>query len=74
MGNLYTVSTDNPVITFIFLVYALVLCWGNVSNSNVTMKFAQLHHFSSQNVEGTKNIMSPPVQNLEGTCPPPSRQ
>jgi len=36
-------STDNPVIVLIFLIYALVLCWGNVSNSNVTIKFAQLH-------------------------------
>jgi len=58
-GNLYTVSTDNPVITLTFLIYALVLCWGNVSNSNATMQFAQLHYFSSQNVGGTKDIMSP---------------
>jgi len=53
------VSADNPVITFIFLIYALVLCWGNVSNSNVTMKLAQLHYLSSQNVGGTKDIMTP---------------
>jgi len=52
------VSTDNPVIVLIFLIYSLILCWGNVSNSNVIMKFAQLHYFSSENVGGTKDIMS----------------
>jgi len=31
-GNLYTVSTDNPGIMFVFLIYSLVLCWGNVSS------------------------------------------
>jgi len=36
VGNLYTVSTDNLVIMFIFFIYFLVLCWGNVSNSKVT--------------------------------------
>ena len=66
-------STDNPVIVLIFLIYSLVLCWGNISNSNVTMKFAQLHYFSSQNVGGTKDIMSLPVQKLGGTCPPDKR-
>jgi len=50
MGNLYTVPTDNPVMMFIFIIYSLVLCWENVSNSNVTMKFTQLHYFLSQNV------------------------
>jgi len=55
------VSTDNnPVIVLIFFVYSLDLCWGNVSNSNVTMKFAQLQYFSSQNVGGIKDIISPP--------------
>jgi len=34
------------------------------------MKFAQLHYVLSQNVGGTKDIMSPPVQKLGGTCPP----
>jgi len=57
------------VIVLIFLIYSLVLCWGNVSNSNVTMKFAQLHYFSSRNVGGTKNIMSP-LPKVGGTCPP----
>jgi len=34
--NLLTVSTDNPVMMLIFIIYSLVLCWGNVSNSKVT--------------------------------------
>jgi len=55
---------------FIFLVYSLVLCWGNVSNSNVTMKFSQLHYFLSQNVWGTKDIMSPLSKSWEGHVPP----
>ena len=43
-----------------FLNYSLVLCWGIVCNSNVTMKFARLHCFLSQNVGGgTKDFMSP---------------
>jgi len=41
--NLY-VSTDSAVIIVVILIYSLILCWGNVSNSNVTMKFAQLHY------------------------------
>jgi len=64
------VSTDNPVVVFILLIYSLVLCWGNLSNSNVTMKFTQLHYFSSQYVGGTNDIMSPPVQTLGGRVPP----
>jgi len=43
LGNLYTVSTDHPVRMFIFPINSLTLCWGNSSNSNVTMKFAELH-------------------------------
>jgi len=43
----------------IFLIYSLILCWGNVSNSNVNMKFAQIQYFLSQNVGRTKDIMSP---------------
>jgi len=50
-------STDNPVIMLIFLIYSPVVCWGNVSNSNVTVKFAQLHYFLSQNVGGPKDIV-----------------
>jgi len=60
VGNLYIVSTDNPVIMFLSLVYSLVLFWGNVSNSNVTMKLAQLHYFLSQNVGGDKRCYVPP--------------
>ena len=63
-------STNNPVIVLIFLIYSLVLCWGNVSNSNVTMKFEQLHYFSRQNVGGDKRYYVPPVQKLGGICPP----
>jgi len=62
-------STDNPVIMLIFLIYSLVLCWGKVSNSNVTMKFAHLHYFSSQNVWEDKIYYVPPVQKLGVTCP-----
>jgi len=36
------------------------------------MKFAQLHYFLPQNVGGTKDIMSHPVQKFGGTCGPPS--
>jgi len=46
---------------FIFLIYYLVLCWGNVSNSEVTMKFAQLHYFLSQNIGGDKRYYVPSV-------------
>jgi len=63
------VSTDNPVIVLIFLIYSLVLCWGNISNSNVTMKFAQLQYLSSQNVGGDKRYYVPPVQKLGGHVP-----
>ena len=57
--NLYTVSTDSPVIMFVILIYSLTLCWGNVSKSNVTMKFAQ-HYFLWQNVGGNKIYYVPP--------------
>jgi len=60
IGNLYTVSTDNPVIMLIFLICSMVLCWVNVSNSNATMKFAQLHYFLSQNVGWDKIYYVPP--------------
>jgi len=61
---MYIVSTDNPVIMLIFLIYSLILCWGNVSNSNVTMTFAQLHTFYHKMLEGTKANMFSPVQKL----------
>jgi len=32
---------------------------GNVSNSDVTMKLAQLHYFLSQNIEGDKTNYVP---------------
>jgi len=47
------------MIMLIFLIYSLALCWGNVSNSNVTMKFAQVYCFLSQNIWGDKDIMYP---------------
>ena len=55
---------------FIFLINSLVLCWGNGFNSILTMKLAQLHYFSSQNVGGTNDIMFPAVQTLRGHVPP----
>jgi len=67
--NLYTVSTDSPVMMFILLIYSLALCWGNVSSSNVTTKFAQLQYFYHKILRGTNDIMSPPVQKLEAICP-----
>jgi len=70
IGNMYTVSTDNPGITFILLTYALVLCWGNISNSNATMKFAQLHYFSSQNVGGDKIYYAPLSKSWGRHVPP----
>jgi len=57
------VFTDNPVIMFIFLIYSLVLCWGNVSNSNVTMNFV------SQNVGGQR-ILCPPLSKSWGDMSP----
>jgi len=55
---------------FIFLIYSLLLYWGNVLNSNVTMKLAQLYYFLSQTFLGKKYLMSSPVQKLWGPCPP----
>jgi len=52
------VSADNPVIMLIFINISLILCWGNVSNRNATMKFAQIHYFLAQNVGGANDIMS----------------
>jgi len=63
-------STDNPVIMFIFLIYSLFFCWRNIFNSNATMKFEQLHYFLSQNVGGDKIYYVPPCPKVEGTCPP----
>jgi len=54
------VSTDNPAIMLISLIYSIILYWGYVSNSNVTMKFAQIHYFLSQNVGGDKRYYVPP--------------
>ena len=47
------------MIKFIFLIYSLASCRGNVSNSNVTMKFAQLHYFYHKMLGETKDIMYP---------------
>jgi len=55
------VSADNPVIMLIFLIYSLIFRWGNVSNSNVTMKFAQIQYFLSQNVGRYKKYYVPPI-------------
>jgi len=60
------VSTDNPVIMFIFMIYSLILYWGNVSKSNAHMKFAQIHYFLSQNVWGEQNILCLPLSKSWG--------
>ena len=49
---------------FIFLIYSLNLCWGHVSNSNVTRKFTQLHYLLSQNIGGDKRYYVPYVPPL----------
>jgi len=54
---------------FIFLIYSLSLCCGNVSNSNVTMKFAQLHYFYHK-ILGEKKLLCPPLSKRWGTCHP----
>ena len=59
--NMYSVST---VIMFTVLICSMASCWRNVSNSNVTMKFAQLH-FLAQNIGGQK-ILCPPCPQVEG--------
>jgi len=66
----HTVSTDNPVTMLIFLIYSLILCWGNVSNSNVTMKFAQCITYLSQNVGRDKRYYVPPCPKVGGTRTP----
>jgi len=68
--NLFTVSTVNPVIMLIFPINSLALCWGNFSNSNVTIKFAQSHYLVSQNTGGHIRYYVPPVQKLGRTCLP----
>jgi len=70
---MYTVSTDSPVIMFIFLISSLALYWGNVFNSNVTMEFAQLQYFYHKILGGTKDIMSPLSKSLGGMSPPQTR-
>ena len=44
---------------FIFLIYSLFFLLGKRFQQQSNMKFAQLHYFLSQNVGGTKDIMSP---------------
>jgi len=57
---------------FIFLIYSQALCWGNIFNSNVTMKFAQLHYFFSQNIGGDNYYYVPHAQKLGKTTSPRS--
>jgi len=64
------VSTDNPVIMSIFLIYSIPGFMMGVSNSNVPMKSAQIHYILSQNIGGDKRYYVPPLQKLCGTCPP----
>jgi len=63
--NLYTVSTDNPVIMFMFFMYSLVLCWGNISNSKATWN---LHNYLSfyDKMLGGQNILCPPLSKSLG--------
>jgi len=56
------VSTDNPVIMSIFLIYSIPGFMMGVSNSNVRMKSAQIHYFLSQNIGGDKRYYVPPLQ------------
>jgi len=69
MENLHTVSTDNPEIWLIFLIYSLVLCWGSFQQ--------KCHHeiftitlLLSQKCWGDKRYYVPPVQKLGGHVPP----
>jgi len=54
---------------FIFLIYSVVLCWANVSNSNVSMKFAQLHYFYHKML-GWQKILCPPCPKVGGNMFP----
>jgi len=65
-------TTDSPVVMFIFLIYSLALCWGNVYKSKITMTFAQLHYFLSQNIGGDKGNYVLPYSKVEGDMSPPS--
>jgi len=62
--SLGTAAIDNLVIMLIFLIYSLVLCWENISHSNATMKFAQLHYFLPQNIGGNKRYYVPQTPSL----------
>jgi len=64
IANLYTVSTDKPVIMFIFLIYSLALRFQQQRNREVcttTLLFIQ-------NIGGAKDI-TPPCSKVGG-CPP----
>jgi len=50
------IISGNGNVHFSHLLPGFML--GKRTNSNITMKFAQLHYFLSQNVGGTKDIMS----------------
>jgi len=53
----------------IFLIISLTLCCRNIGNSNVTMKFAQLHYFLLQNIgEGEKYYVPIPPLNSFPVC------
>jgi len=57
-------TTDSSVMMFVFFICSLALCWGNVCNIKVTMTFAQLHYFLSQNIGRDKKYYVPPDQKL----------
>jgi len=58
IGNLHTVSTDNPVIMFIFLIHPLVLCWETIPTE---MRSWNLHSYITfyHNVLGGQKILCP---------------
>ena len=70
LGNLYTVSIVNPVIMFIFIIYSLVFCWGNVSNSKVTWNLHNHITFITKCWGGQKILCPPLFNSWEGHVPP----
>ena len=69
IGNLHTVSTDNPEIMLIFLIYSLVLCWGSFQHWCHHEIFTITLLFITKILGGQK-ILCPPCPKVGGTCPP----
>ena len=70
LGKLYTVSTDNPVIMFNFLLYSLVLCWGNVSNSKIIWNLTATLLFITKCWGGQKILCHALSKSWGRTSPP----